>query len=68
MELKNGMTIGELLSTFIQENDLIPDEVKGNLIIQETSMRVPKGTINRLLEYDNPKEIFYLIQPVVALR
>jgi len=68
MELKNGMTLGELLSTFIQENDLIPDEVKGNLIIQETSMRVPKGTINRLLEYDNPKEIFYLIQPVVALR
>lgn len=67
-ELENGMTVGEIISNLIQGSNLIPDEVKQNLIVQEKAMRVPKGTINRLLEYDNPREVFYLIQPVVSLK
>lgn len=67
-ELANGMTIGELLSDFIESNNLISEEDKENLIQKETKKRIPKGTINRLMEYDDPKEVFYLIQPVVALK
>lgn len=63
----NG-TIGEIISNLIQSTDLISEEDKSKLLIAETFMRVPKGTINRLMEYENPRLIFDLIQPIMALR
>lgn len=64
----NGMTIGEIVSNLIQGSNLISDQDKENLIKAKTATRVPKGTIDRLLQYDDPKEIFYLISPILALK
>jgi len=63
-----GVTIGDIVSELIQGSKLIPDEDKANLIKAKKSMRVPKGTLDRLLEYDNPREVFMLISPVLALK
>jgi hypothetical protein len=67
-EVANGMTIGEIVSSLIQGTDLISEEDKARLIVAETSMKVKKGTINNLLNYENPRLIFDLIQPILALK
>lgn len=67
-ELENGITIGELISNFIESSDLLSEEDKEKLIEKETKMRIAKGAINKLMDYEDPKEVFYLIQPVVALK
>jgi len=67
-EVANGMTIGEIVSSLIQGTDLISEEDKVKLIVAETSMKVKKGTINNLLNYENPRLIFDLIQPILALK
>jgi hypothetical protein len=67
-EVSEGMTIGDVLSMLIQDSKLIPDSDKENLIKSETTMKVAKGTIDRLLDYDNPREIFNLISPILALK
>jgi hypothetical protein len=67
-EVSEGMTIGDVVSMLIQDSKLIPDSDKENLIKAETTMKVAKGTIDRLLDYDNPREIFNLISPILALK
>jgi hypothetical protein len=67
-ELENGITIGELISNFIESSDLLSEEDKEKLIEKETKKRITKGAINKLMDYEDPKEVFYLIQPVVALK
>lgn len=46
----------------------ISDADKQDLIVAETTQQVKKGSIDRLMDYDNPSEIFDLIQPIVALK
>lgn len=46
----------------------IPDEVKGNLLLSETKHEVKKGTISRLLQYDNPDALFQVIEPIIQLK
>jgi hypothetical protein len=67
-EVSEGMTIGDVVSMLIQDSKLIPDSDKANLIKAKMSMRVPKGTIDRLMDYDNPREVFSLISPILALK
>jgi hypothetical protein len=67
-EVSEGMTIGDVVSMLIQDSKLIPDSDKPNLIKAKMSMRVPKGTIDRLMDYDNPREVFSLISPILALK
>lgn len=67
-EVSNGMTVGDVVSMLIQDSKLISDSDKENLIKAKTTMRVPKGTIDRLLDYDNPREVFSLISPILALK
>ena len=66
--VSDSMTVGDVVSLLIQDSKLLSDSDKENLIKAKTTMRVPKGTIDRLLEYDNPREVFNLISPILALK
>lgn len=59
---------GQLLSDFINDSPDIADEDREKIIAGEKVFRVKKGTIDRLLQYDNPEQIFELINPIVALK
>jgi hypothetical protein len=67
-KVSDTMTVGDVVSMLIQDSKLLSDSDKENLIKAKTVMRVPKGTIDRLLDYDNPREVFTLIQPILALK
>jgi hypothetical protein len=60
--------VGETVFKIIMESKLLSEEDKRNLLIKEESMQVKKGSINRLLEYDDPALICDLIEPVLALK
>ena len=59
---------GAVLSELILNCSDIDDLDKGNLISGEKTFSVAKGSIDRLMQYDNPEQIFELINPIVALK
>jgi hypothetical protein len=59
---------GEIVSRLIMESSELSDDEKANLIIAETKTQIQKGAIDRLLDYDNPAQIFTLIEPILALK
>jgi hypothetical protein len=59
---------GAVLSELIINCPDIDDLDKGNLITGEKTFSVAKGSIDRLLQYDNPEQVFELINPIVALK
>lgn len=67
-KLSNGQTIGEVVVGMIMDSQVIPEDDKMNLIAAETLTRVPKGTIDRLMDYKDPEEVFNLIEPITALK
>lgn len=67
-KLPNGQTIGEIVVGMIMDNKMIPEDDKMNLITAEQVTRIPKGTIDRLMDYKDPAEVFTLIEPITALK
>lgn len=59
---------GEVLSKLIMTCKAIDEEDKLNLIQGEKQYSVKKGTIERLLQYENPEMVFELINPIVSLK
>lgn len=59
---------GEVLSELIGSCKKIADEDKAMLISGEKTFSIAKGSIDRLMQYDNPQEIFELINPIVSLK
>lgn len=59
---------GEVLSKLILGSKNIEEEDKLNLIQGEKAYSVKKGSIERLLQYDNPDMVFELINPIVSLK
>jgi hypothetical protein len=59
---------GAVLSELILNSADIDDMDKGNLISGEKTFSVAKGSIDRLMQYDNPEQVFELINPIVALK
>lgn len=59
---------GEVLSKLIMSSKQIEEEDKMNLIQGELAYSVKKGSIERILQYDNPEMIFELINPIVSLK
>jgi hypothetical protein len=59
---------GAVLSELILNCPDIDDLDKGNLISGEKTFSVAKGSIDRLMQYDSPEQIFELINPIVALK
>lgn len=76
VESKNTFTVspdmiekyGEVLSKLIMGSKAIADEDKGQIIKGETVYSIAKGSIDRLLQYDQPETIFALINPICALK
>lgn len=58
----------ETLSELILKSKKISDEDKANLIQGELAYSVKKGSIDRLMQYDNPDMVFELINPIVSLK
>ena len=59
---------GEVISELICGCGLISEEDKANLITGEKTFSVQKGSIDRLMQYDNPDMIFELISPICSLK
>lgn len=59
---------GGILSQLIHNCKQIEDEDKPLLITGEKTFCVKKGSIDRLLQYDEPTQIFELINPILMLR
>jgi hypothetical protein len=60
--------IGATVSKIIMESKLLSDEDKRNLLISETTTVIKKGSIDRLMQYDDPAVVFDLIEPILALK
>ena len=58
----------EILSKLIINCKQIDDLDKANLISGEKTFSVKKGSIDRLMQYDNPDQVFELINPIVSLK
>ena len=50
------------------ESTELSDDEKANLIVAETKIGIKTGSIDRLMDYDNPSQIFDLIEPILALK
>jgi hypothetical protein len=59
---------GEVLSSIIGNCAEISDEDKPNLITGELQYFVKKGSIDRLLQYDDMEQVFELINPICSLK
>jgi hypothetical protein len=59
---------GAVLSELILNCTDIDDLDKGNLISGEKTFSVAKGSIDRLMQYANPEQVYELINPIVALK
>ena len=59
---------GEIISRLIMESTELSDDEKANLIVAETKVGIKSGSIDRLMDYDNPAQIFDLIEPILALK
>jgi hypothetical protein len=59
---------GAVLSELILNSADIDDMDKGNLISGEKTFSVAKGSIDRLMQYDSPEQVFELINPIIALK
>lgn len=59
---------GEVLSNLIGNCAEISDEDKPNLITGELQYFVKKGSIDRLLQYEDMEQVFELINPICSLK
>lgn len=59
---------GAILSELILNCNNIDEVDKGNLISGEKSFSVAKGSIDKLMQYNDPASIFELINPIVSLK
>lgn len=59
---------GAVLSALIMNCKDIAPEDKALLIQGEKQYTVTKGSIDRLMQYEAPEQIFELIQPIVSLK
>ena len=60
--------VGDVVSRLIMDSKLLSDEDKRNLLVVETKQFVKKGTIDRLLNYDDPRMIFDIVKPQTGLK
>lgn len=64
----SGETNGEILNDLILNSTLISDSDKEKLLKVSRTVAIKKGTIDRLMDYDNPEEIYTLIEPITVLK
>lgn len=60
--------VGDVVERLIMDNKELSDNDKAKLLIVDTTVAVKKGSLDRLMDYDNPAEIFDLIEPILALK
>jgi hypothetical protein len=66
-EGNNGEKIADIVNDLIANSEDIPDDLKAKLVVITKKTTVKKGTIARLLDYDNPSEILQIIEPTITL-
>ena len=65
---KNGEKIADIINDLIENSEDIPDDLKAKVVKITKKVGVRKGTIERLLAYDNPAEILQVIEAVEMLK
>jgi len=60
--------VGDALNNLIMNSKDISEEDKKKLLVVDTTIAIKKGSIDRLMNYENPEEIFNLIEPILALK
>lgn len=60
--------VGDKINQILLSSKLISDEDKKNLVIATTKTTIKKGTIERLMEFEDANMMFELIEPIVALK
>ena len=58
---------GEVITNLINNSKDIEEKDKENLIKGESTTIIKKGSIDKILNYPNPEEVFILIEPNMAL-
>jgi hypothetical protein len=58
---------GEVVFNLIKNSKEIAEQDKDNLIKGESTTKIKKGSIDKILNYPNPEEVFILIEPTMAL-
>jgi len=58
---------GEVVFNLIKNSKEIAEQDKENLIKGESTTKIKKGSIDKILNYPNPEEVFILIEPTMAL-
>lgn len=59
---------GAVLSDLIMTSPNIEEQDKGQLISGERTYSVAKGSIDRLLQFENPEQVLELINPICSLK
>ena len=60
--------VGDVVEELIMGSKKISEADKAKLLVVDTTVAIKKGSIDRLMDYDNPNEIFDLIEPILALK
>jgi len=58
---------GEVLTNLINNSKDIEEKDKDKLVKGESTTTIKSGSVDKLLNYPNPEEVFTLIEPVMAL-
>jgi hypothetical protein len=58
---------GEVLTNLINNSKDIEEKDKEKLVKGESTTTIKSGSVDKLLNYPNPEEVFTLIEPVMAL-
>jgi len=67
-EGKNGEKIADIINDLIENSEDIPDDLKSKFVKITKKTGVKKGSIEKLLNYDNPAEILQVIEAVEMLK
>lgn len=67
-KILNKPGVAEAISKMIMQSKILTDEDKAELIIAEAKTIVKKGTIDKLLQFDDPGMVFDLIEPTISLK
>ena len=58
---------GEVITNLINNSKDIEEKDKENLIKGESTTIIKSGSVDKILNYPNPEEVFILIEPTIAL-
>lgn len=60
--------VGDIVSDLIMGSDKLTEKDKEKLLVATKTTAIKKGSIDRLMDYEDPDSVFVLIEPILALK